>query len=153
MSVASGFGNKWLALAGLTGVLLLTACGSSGSSATTGNGSTATTGSGATATTGSGSTAAAGTGSPAAGSAADTIVIKNFMFAPMSTTVAPGAVVMVHNEDTVTHTLTDKADPKLFSTGDIAAGQSKTFKAPGQAGSYGYICTIHQYMTGTLIVS
>jgi len=153
MSVASGFGNKWLALAGLTGVLLLTACGSSGSSATTGNGSTATTGSGATATTGSGSTAAAGTGSPAAGSAADTIVIKNFMFAPMSTTVAPGAVVTVHNEDTVTHTLTDKADPKLFSTGDIAAGQSKTFKAPGQAGSYGYICTIHQYMTGTLIVS
>jgi len=153
MSVASGFGNKWLALAGLTGVLLLTACGSSGSSATTGNGSTATTGSGATATTGSGSTAAAGTGSPAAGSAADTIVIKNFMFAPMSTTVAPGAVVTVHNEDTVTHTLTDKADPKLFSTGDIAAGQSKTFKAPGQAGSYGYICTIHQYMTGTIIVS
>ena len=162
MSVASGFGNKWLALAGLTGVLLLTACGSSGSSATTGNGSTATTGSGATATTGSGSTAAAGSGSTAttgsgstaaAGSAADTIVIKNFMFAPMSTTVAPGAVVTVHNEDTVTHTLTDKADPKLFSTGDIAAGQSKTFKAPGQAGSYGYICTIHQYMTGTIIVS
>jgi plastocyanin len=74
------------------------------------------------------------------------------MFAPANLTVAAGTVVTVHNEDTVTHTLTDKADPKLFGTGDIAAGQSKTFTAPGKAGSYGYICMIHQYMTGTLVV-
>jgi plastocyanin len=75
------------------------------------------------------------------------------MFAPASLTVAPGTVVTVRNEDTVTHTLADKADAGLFSTGDIAAGQSKTFKAPAKAGSYGYICTIHQYMSGTLNVS
>jgi plastocyanin len=144
MSVATGFCNKWLALAGLTGVLLLTACGSSGSSATTGGGSAAA--------TGRVSPASAGSGSPAASAAADTIVITNFMFAPASLTVAPGTVVTVRNEDSVTHTLADKADPQLFQTGDIAAGQSKTFKAPGTAGSYGYICTIHQYMSGTLVV-
>ena len=49
-------------------------------------------------------------------------------------------------------TLTDMADPKLFSTGDVGPGQVKTFKAPGKAGSYPYFCTIHQYMTGTLVV-
>jgi plastocyanin len=95
--------------------------------------------------------AASGSGSAMAASA-DTIVIKNFMFAPMSVTVAPGTVVTVRNEDSVTHTLTDKSDPKLFTTGDIPAGQSKTFKAPNTAGSYSYICSIHQYMTGTIVV-
>jgi len=121
-------------LAGLAAVPLLAAC-SSGSS---------------------GSAAAAGASSPAAAPAAsgtaDTIVIKNFTFSPASLTVAPGAVVTVRNEDSVTHTLTDKADKKLFDTGDIAAGQAKSFKAPNGAGSYPYICTIHQYMSGTLIV-
>jgi plastocyanin len=126
--------SRWWALLGcLVCVLLLGACssGSGGSSA---------------------QPAATGSASPAVSSAAGTIVIKNFMFQPMSVTVAPGAVVTVRNEDTVTHTLTDESDPKLFTTGDIAAGQSKTFKAPNAAGSYGFICSIHQYMTGTIVV-
>ncbi len=74
------------------------------------------------------------------------------MFGPMSMTVAPGAVVTVRNDDTVTHTLTDKASPSAFNTGDIPAGQSKTFTAPKKAGSYAYICSIHTFMTGTLVV-
>jgi plastocyanin len=84
--------------------------------------------------------------------AADTIVIKSFMFQPASLTVAPGATVSVHNEDSVTHTLTDKANPKLFGTGDVGPGQTKTFTAPSTAGSYAYICLIHQFMAGTLVV-
>jgi plastocyanin len=125
--------SRWISLAGLLVVLLLTACGGS-----------------------SGSPAAAGSGAAAssapASSAADTIVIKNFKFQPANLSVAAGTVVTVRNEDSVTHTVTDKADPKLFGTGDIAAGQSKTFKAPDKAGSYVYLCTIHQFMTGTLVV-
>jgi plastocyanin len=74
------------------------------------------------------------------------------MFSPMTLTVAPGATVTVRNEDSVTHTLTDKASSSLFGTGDIAAGRSMTFHAPKQSGSYTYICEIHQYMTGTLVV-
>ena len=125
---------RWyLASLGLTAALVLTGCGGS---------------SGAPTATGS----HAGAGS-SAGSPADTIVIKNFMFSPMSLKVSPGATVTVHNEDSVTHTFTDKADPGLFSTGDIAGGQSKTIKAPSKAGSYPYICMIHQYMSGTLVVS
>lgn len=127
--------SRWISLAGLLVVLLLTACGGSSS---------------APAAAGSGSRAAAG--SAPASSAADTIVIKNFKFQPANLSVAPGTMVTVRNEDSVTHTVTDKADPKLFGTGDIAAGQAKTFKAPGKAGSYVYLCTIHQFMTGTLVV-
>jgi plastocyanin len=74
------------------------------------------------------------------------------MFSPASLTVSPGAVVTVKNEDSVTHTFTDKADPKLFTSGPVASGQTKTFKAPDKPGSYPVFCTIHQYMAGTLVV-
>jgi plastocyanin len=119
-----------LACAGLAAALVLAACGS-GSSTTTAAQPTASTGS----------------------ATADTIVIRNFAFDPGTLTVPPGATVTVHNEDTTTHTLTDKADQALFSTGDVAPGQTKTFKAPTKAGSYPYICLIHQFMAGTLVVS
>jgi plastocyanin len=127
--------SRWAAWLGLALVLAVTACGGGGSSSSS-----------APATTGSTAASAAASGT------ADTIVIKNFMFSPMTLSVSPGAVVTVHNEDSVTHTLTDKADPKLFSTGDVGPGQVKTFKAPATAGSYPFLCTIHQYMTGTIVV-
>ena len=73
------------------------------------------------------------------------------MFSPMSATVAPGATVTVTNKDSVTHTLT--ATKGQFDTGDIAGGQSKTFTAPMKPGTYSYICNIHQYMMGTIVVS
>ena len=69
----------------------------------------------------------------------------------MNTTVAPGTTVTVTNKDGLNHTLTSKAGG--FDTGDIPGGPSKTFIAPKKAGSYSYICMIHQYMTGTLVVS
>ncbi len=54
------------------------------------------------------------------------------------------------NKDSVAHTVT--ANDKKFNTGDIAAGKTVTFTAPSSPGSYPYICTIHQYMTGMLTV-
>jgi plastocyanin len=127
--------TSWAAWLGLALILAVAACSGASSSAS------------------SPPTAAASTASASSGStSADTIVIKNFMFTPMTLTVSPGTVVTVRNEDSVTHTLTDKADPKLFSTGDVGPGQVKTFKAPAKAGSYAFLCTIHQYMTGTIVV-
>jgi plastocyanin len=131
--------QHWLLLPGLILILLLTACSSSSSSSS----SSAAPSPSATAT---GSSAGQQTGTT------DTIVIKNFMFSPDSLTVAPGAVITVKNEDSVTHTLTDKTDQSVFSTGPVGPNQTKTFKAPGKAGSYPFFCTIHQYMTGTLVV-
>lgn len=95
-----------------------------------------------------------GRSAPAASGGAaksDTIVIKNFAFSPSKLTVAPGATVTVRNEDVATHTVT--ASGGSFNTGDIKPGSTATFTAPSKPGSYGYICQIHQYMTGTLTVS
>jgi plastocyanin len=121
---------------GLILVMALTACGSSSSS-----------------TPASASATATGSSAGQKTVTSDTIVIKNFMFSPASITVSPGAVVTVKNEDSVAHTVTEKADSKLFNTGPVSPGQTKTFKAPDKPGSYPFLCTIHQYMTGTLVVS
>lgn len=117
--------------------LLLAACSSSGS---------------ATPTTKAAPTPSTASGSASSGATAkDAITIKNFSFAPSSITVAPGATVTVTNKDQVAHTVTSTKGG--FDTGDIGSGQSKTFTAPNTPGTYPYICSIHQYMSGTLVVS
>jgi plastocyanin len=78
------------------------------------------------------------------------ISISNFMFSPMKLTVTPGATIKVTNKDTVIHTLT--AMGGAFNTGNIAHNQTKSFKAPMKPGTYDYICNIHQYMTGEIVV-
>lgn len=83
----------------------------------------------------------------------DTITISNFMFMPMNLTVAPGTKVTVTNQDATAHTLTSTANPHAFTTDDIAPGKSTTFTAPTAKGTYTYICSIHQYMQGTITVS
>jgi plastocyanin len=96
----------------------------------------------------------ASAGSPTTGPGAgrvSTITIQNFAFGPSTVRVAPGTQVTVENKDGVTHTVT--SDTGAFNTGDIAAGQTVHLEAPGKAGSYPYRCTIHQFMTGTLIVT
>jgi plastocyanin len=101
-------------------------------------------GGGSPAATGSGSAGSAGT------KATNSVTISNFMYSPMTASVAPGSTVRVTNKDPVTHTLT--ATGGQFNTGDIGPGQTKTFTAPTKAGTYGYICNIHQYMMGKIIV-
>ena len=110
----------------IAGALLLAACGSSTPSMS---------GSAATSTSSSGGSS---------------ITISNFMFSPMSLSVSPGATVKVTNKDSATHTLT--ASGGQFDTGNISQNQTKTFKAPSKPGTYHYICSIHQYMMGTIIV-
>jgi plastocyanin len=101
----------------------------------------------------SGMSSAPTTSAPAAAQAAakGTIAISNFMFIPARLTVAPRATVTVDNRDNVAHTLTGSSGG--FNTMDIAPGTSVTFTAPTKAGTYSYICSIHQYMSGTLVVS
>jgi plastocyanin len=80
----------------------------------------------------------------------DTIVISNFAYGPLSLTVAPGTKITVMNKDQAPHTVT--ANDKSFDTGTIFGGQQGEMTAPTKPGTYPYTCTIHQYMTGTLIV-
>ncbi|MGW2371110.1 MULTISPECIES: cupredoxin domain-containing protein [Kitasatospora] len=79
------------------------------------------------------------------------ITIKDFAYSPASLTVSPGQTVTVTNQDTDGHTLT--ASDKSFDTGTIAPGATASFTAPQQTGAHPYICDIHPFMHGTLIVS
>ncbi len=83
--------------------------------------------------------------------AGSTIVIKNFTFSPETLSVKPGETITVRNEDSVTHTLS--SDSGAFSTGDLSGGSSTTLKAPTKPGTYAYRCSIHQFMTGTVVVT
>lgn len=80
-----------------------------------------------------------------------TITIKTFAFSPQALTVKPGQKVTVINKTPVTHTVT--STKHKFNTGDIKGHTTTSFKAPTKPGKYSYICEIHQYMTGTLVVS
>jgi plastocyanin len=87
---------------------------------------------------------------PASHATGSKITISNFMFSPMALTVSPGATISVTNKDSTTHTLT--ATDGQFDTGNVTQNETKTFKAPIQAGTYHYICNIHQYMMGSITV-
>ena len=61
-----------------------------------------------------------------------------------------GAKVTVTNNDSVAHTLTDKAT-HLFDTGNIAGGGGTgSFTAPSKPGTYPFGCMYHANMHGTL---
>jgi len=75
------------------------------------------------------------------------VSISNFKFQPSSVTVQKGDTVTWTNQDTVAHDVKfqDSESPTL-NKGDR---YSKTFNVPG---NYGYICDIHPYMKGSVIV-
>lgn len=85
-----------------------------------------------------------------------TVVIKNFIYHPADPKAAPGEEILVKNDDSVAHTFsTPPGVPAAdaFSSGSIPPGGSRELRAPSAPGHYKFICLIHQFMTGTLIVS
>lgn len=79
------------------------------------------------------------------------LVISDFGYRPADLTVRPGQRVIVVNKDSTPHTVTATTG-HAFDTGPVPAGGSTTFTAPAKPGSYPYICSIHQFMHGTLTV-
>jgi plastocyanin len=135
--------NRIATLAGAAvAAVILASCSSSG-------------GSSAPATTKAAAAPAASSSAPAASSAATTasgITISNFAYSG-TMTVKAGQKVTVTNNDTVAHTLTDKATHK-FDTGNINGnGGTGTFTAPSKPGTYKFGCTYHPNMAGTLTVT
>ena len=78
-----------------------------------------------------------------------TIDIDNFAFAPATLTVAAGTTVTWKNEDDSPHRIGDKNGTFKSAALDTDDTFSHTFAAPGE---YPYICTIHPYMVGKIIV-
>jgi amicyanin len=87
---------------------------------------------------------------PGAAVATSAVAIKNFAFSPATITVKAGATVVWTNNDAVDHTVT--FDGGSISSSDLGTNDtfSHTFLTPG---TYHYICTIHPFMHGTVIVT
>jgi amicyanin len=76
--------------------------------------------------------------------------ITDFKFNPATLTVAAGTTVTWTNKDEEPHTIAAK-DGSFHSPGmDTNGTYSFTFTTPG---SYDYICGIHPFMTGTVVVT
>jgi plastocyanin len=105
-----------------------------------------------------GGVAAAGNASAGSGSSSCTqvsgsttkVMISNFAFHPSCVSVAVGTKVTFTNEDSTVHTATASTSGS-FDSGDLKQGQSYTYTF-SKAGTYNYICSIHQYMKGSVIV-
>ncbi len=83
----------------------------------------------------------------AAGDPADTI--SDFKFTPATLTITVGDTVTWTNNGPSPHTAT--ANDGSFDTGTLQKGQSgsHTFS---KSGTFAYICTIHPFMKGTIVV-
>src|SRR6266852_4336200 len=80
---------------------------------------------------------------------ANTIVLKDFHFSPMSLSVPAGATVVWKNLDGEPHTVV--SDAGLFRSGGLDQNDSFTFTFD-RPGTYRFICSIHPSMMGTIIV-
>jgi plastocyanin len=120
-----------------------------------GCGATAKTSAGATPpamTSMPGMTASASAADPAqtAPVATDSIAIKNFAFSPVTATVRVGTTVTWTNSDQDAHTVAAAAGD--FKSTALSPGDTfrYTFTKPGR---YDYLCTIHPFMTATVVVT
>ena len=80
----------------------------------------------------------------------DHVQITNFAFAPAAITVVAGATVTWTNEDTTQHDVF--APPVGLKSSVLNQNDSyaHTFSSPG---TYRYICSIHPFMHGTVVVT
>ena len=79
------------------------------------------------------------------------VSIVNFKFTPAAVTVTAGTTVTWTNKDAIGHTVNFHASginsPSILNQGDRF---SHTFTTPG---TYAYICDIHPFMHGTVVVT
>ncbi|HEY7051376.1 MAG TPA: cupredoxin family copper-binding protein [Mycobacterium sp.] len=90
---------------------------------------------------------ASSTTAPVSGNA---VSIDNFAFSPATLTVKVGSTVTWTNRDEEPHNVVAN-DGSFRSHGlDAQATYSHAFRTPG---SYDYICSIHPFMHGTVVVT
>jgi plastocyanin len=88
-------------------------------------------------------------GKAAAAANPATVNIDNFTFTPATLSVTAGTTVTWKNEDDSPHRIGDKDGTFKSAALDTDDTFSHTFAKPGV---YPYVCTIHPYMTGKIIV-
>lgn len=88
---------------------------------------------------------------PAASAKPPPITISNYMFKPGVLTVARGATVTWINEDEDVHTIKSKDGPETFQSPALETGAHYGFTFH-HAGTYHYVCSVHPYMRGAIVV-
>jgi plastocyanin len=82
--------------------------------------------------------------------ATNAVAIKGFAFSPANITVKVGTTVTWTNQDQDAHTVT--ATGGAFGSQALNTGAHYTFTFT-KPGSYDYLCTIHPFMTATVVVT
>jgi len=77
------------------------------------------------------------------------IVIRDFMFQPMSLTVKAGSTVTWTNADDEPHAVV--SDANVFRSGAIDTNETFSFKFE-TPGTYHFSCSLHPRMVGTVVV-
>ena len=75
--------------------------------------------------------------------------IDNFSFSPQRIAVKAGTTVTWTNEDNTPHTVASST--KMFKSKALDTNESFAFTFT-TAGVYEYFCSLHPYMTGTIVV-
>jgi plastocyanin len=86
--------------------------------------------------------------SPGRSAAAVTVAIKDFSFGPSTITIHAGDTVTWVNQGPSSHTATAGGS---FDTGTLSSGQSASHLFTS-AGTFNYICSIHPFMHGAVVV-
>ena len=79
------------------------------------------------------------------------ITIDNYSFKPGTITVKKGTTVIWINKDDDVHTIKGSDGPEAFNSPALESGSRFGFKFH-HAGTYHYICTVHPYMHGVIVV-
>jgi plastocyanin len=79
------------------------------------------------------------------------IIISHYSFQPGTLTVAKGGTVTWVNEDDDVHTIKSTDGPEAFSSPALDHGNQfgMTFH---RAGTYHYVCSVHPFMRGVIVV-
>jgi len=77
------------------------------------------------------------------------VSIDNFTFKAPVVTVKPGTTVTWTNGDDIPHTVVSKDG--VFKSKVLDSGDRFSFTF-GKVGQFGYFCSLHPHMTGTVIV-
>ncbi|WP_371400536.1 cupredoxin domain-containing protein [Kribbella sp. NBC_00662] len=82
----------------------------------------------------------------------NTVDIKEFAFGPQSVTVKVGTTVTWTNDDQDPHTVTSQNGSGPLKSSTLQKGDKFQYKFT-KAGTFDYLCTIHPFMTGTVVVT
>jgi plastocyanin len=80
-----------------------------------------------------------------------TVDITKFVFGPKDLTVAPGTTVRWINHDEVPHTVASQDPTKTFGSKAMDTDDKFEFTF-SKEGDFGYVCTVHPFMTGVVHV-